>query len=452
MEPIFFENLLIKTLFTNVDVRDKVYPFLTTDIFENFENQKLVKEFQSFRSKYEKFPTVSELKLIIEQPKIFENLTNIMSLDTTEYGEEFINSKLESFFKRKLTWNAITGVVDILKDGNIDHANDLPDKIREALSFSFDTSIGYDFAEDAERMFEYLHSVEKYIPTKITALDQVTEGGFHNKTLTLLMGASGIGKTTIMCGFATNAFLQGKKVLYVTLEMPEEKINTKILSNLMDTPTRELKRIPKQEFLKRYADITRRVKSNLIIKEYPAGSMNANRLRNLLKDLKTKKNFVPDIVFVDYIGIMAPNVASKDGNTNSKYKAISEELSGIASEFDLPIVTGVQTNRGGFSASDLSLTDVADSIGMIATAALVIGIIQTDEMKSMGYYDMVILKNRYGENCRKFSMGIDYNVMRIYNIIDNNSIQDAHDLVDEESKEIYKSNPNKKSKIDFGEN
>ena len=452
MEPIFFENLLIKTLFINKDIRDKVYPFLTTDIFENFENQRLVKVFQEFRSKYEKFPTVSELKLIIDHPKIFENLSNIMSLDTTEYGDDFINSRLENFFKRKLTWNAITGVVDILKDGNIDQANDLPDKIREALAFSFDTSIGYDFSEDAERMYQYLTSVEKYIPTKITALDQVTEGGFHNKTLTLLMGASGIGKTTIMCGFATNIFLQGKKVLYVTLEMPEEKINTKILSNLMDTPVKDLKRIPKHEFLKRYSDIVKRVKSNLIIKEYPAGSMNANRLRNLLKDLKTKKNFVPDIVFVDYIGIMAPNITSKDGNTNSKYKAISEELSGIASEFDIPIVTGVQTNRNGFSASDLSLTDVADSIGMIATAALVIGIIQTDEMKSMGYYDMVILKNRYGENCRKFSMGIDYNIMRIYNIIDNNSIQDAQDIVDDESKEMYKSNIIKKSSIDFGEN
>lgn len=451
MDLLFFEKQLVRTILTNSELREKTIPYLTQDIFEKTEHKKIFSNLISFFKEYSRHPSVAELKIFIDNESIEKSMNECIESKSEEFSEDFIKEHLEMFIKKKLVWKDVAEVIEFVKgEGALDKASGLPDKLRESFTFSFDNSVGYSFRHDAERMYDFLHCTEKYIPTKIRGIDSATEGGLQHKSLTLFMGASGIGKTTIMCGLASNMLIQNKKVLYVTLEMPEEKINAKIMSNLMDVGINDLKRMSKAAFMMKYNSIVQSLDTELIIKEYPATAFNANKLRSLLNELKNKRKFTPEVVFVDYIGIMSPNGTMKDANVNYKYKSISEELAGVASEYDIALVSAAQTNRGGFSAEELTLTDVSDSIGMIATCALVIGISQSEEMKAMGQYNLKILKNRYGENLRRFSIGIDYDKMRIYDIKDENYDYFEEDL-DKDTSGGYISSRDNSSNIDFGD-
>lgn len=405
-------------LFTNVDGRDRIYPYLTTNIFESIENQKIVQSFLKFKSEYDTFPTVKELQLYIKEQLVYEKLKENVAISMDEYNDDYIMDNIEEFFKGKLIWQDITDAVDLLKENKLEEISEINDRMRESISFSFDTTVGLDYAEDGERLYESLHNKDKVIPSGIKSVDKLIEGGFHEKSLTLFMAETNMGKSLIKCGLATNALLQNKNVLYVTLEMSEEKIAERITANIMDVELDHLKTLSKENFLKKHKSVMDGIDNNLVVKEYPTKGANVNRLRNLLKELKMKKGFIPDVIFVDYIGIMMPNAIKKEGNSNTEMKTISEELRGLAVEIGCPIVSAVQTNRGGFGSAEIDLTDIADSIGTTATADVIFAVTQTEEMRTAGIYTFILLKNRYGLNKVKTTVGVDYPKMRIQDVID----------------------------------
>jgi hypothetical protein len=230
---------------------------------------------------------------------------------------------------------------------------------------------------------------------------------------------SNLGKSLIKCSLATNSLLQNKNVLYLSLEMSEEKISERVLANLFDINLSDLKMLDKNKFMIKLQEHQQKLESNFYVVAYPPKSINANRIRNILKELQLKKKFVPDIIFVDYLGLMSPNATNKNSNTYSEQKTISEELRAIAVEFGMPIVSAVQTNRNGFGNAELDLTDIADSVGTVATADIIFGVTQTQEMRDAGRYSFLLLKNRYGENKKKRYIGVDYPKMRIYDVVDD---------------------------------
>lgn len=584
LSPLEFEDFIINLLFVNSDAKDKLVPFLTPDVFDDFANKELVKNILLFNETHSKFPNVKEMKIFLDNEMVYKKLIGIMNLDLSAYGENFILGELEEFFRKKLVIDVITNTRKGL-DERTNTLNDLPDKFREALSFSFDTRVGLSFLDDAERMYNALHNKDKVITTGVAALDKLIEGGWHEKSLTLYMAAcvtkdtpvkirfnrnesqieyrtvsigeiesllsgyevevlspdgyvpvkeyvskgkkkiynvvcgdyvlkasgkhlletikgwmfvesikdelvltkdgffscvvtpldqeeevvdivvdhenhryytngisshnTNMGKTLIKCSHAADALKKNKNVLYITLEMSEDKISERIAANLLQTPINDLKVIDKTKFMKRIDSIRKVIGSNLIIKEYPPKSLSSNRIRNLLKELKVRKNFVPDIIFVDYMGLMVPNTSKKSSNSYEELKIVSEELRGVAVEQGCPIVSAAQLNRGGFGSAEIDLTDIADSIGVTATADIIIGITQTEEMRDAGQYVFLLLKNRYGINKKKCYVGVDYPKMTIYNVENEDDAPKSMSIVDDAAVQVLKTlNTNKKDKRD----
>ena len=447
MEPIFFENLIVKLLFTSAEDRDRLYPYLSNDLFESFENQKIITSFLDFKNKYDKFPTVKELEIFIENKDVFNKLKSVMDIDSSEYNDQYIRDEIEEFFRKRMLWNDINEMVDVLKAESVDKISHIPDKVRNSLSFSFDTTVGLDLKQDMERLYQSLHNKEKTISSGIKMMDKPLSGGFHEKSLTLYLLETNGGKSLIMCSLAVNSLLQNKNVLYVSGEMSEDKISERIMANLFDVELNNLFLLSKDKFVSKYESCMKPLKSNFIIKEYPTRSFNTNKIRALCKELKIKKNFVPDIIFVDYLGIMLPNMMKKEGNTNTEMKIISEELRGLAVELGLPIVSAMQLNRGGFGAAEIDLTDIADSIGTTMTADVIFGATQTDELRAAGLYSFFLLKNRYGLNKLKFPIGVDYPKMRVYDVseeIQEDKPVQPINIIDDASVKVHESIKNNK--------
>lgn len=420
MDSQLFEKVLIHLLFVKEDVRDRLYPFLSTitvdKIFSCLEHQHIVKKIIEFKTTYDNFPSIIDMKLTVTDDKSFTVLKDIMDFDIKQYNDEHLLSVFEKFFKEKLIWNELVNLKMGLTSSDFKTIGVIPDKIREALAFSFDTSIGLDFAEDADRMYDYLHNKDLVISTGIKILDSFIEDGFHEKSLTLFLGMTNVGKTLVQCAFATNALIQNKNVLYISLEENEDKLSKRFMCNLFDQHIGDLKKISKKDFVKLHENAKNRIK-NLVIKEYPGGVINANHIRSLLKELQVKKNFTPDIVFIDYIGCMIPN--GKNINTsdsNEKLKNVTEEVRSLSTEFGFPIVSALQTNRSGFGKIDMDLTQTAESIGSTFKADIIVGISQNADLKAANIYNFVILKNRYGEAGRTCQVGVDKPRMRLFNV------------------------------------
>jgi replicative DNA helicase len=416
---ILYEKLLIQYMFTDVEVREKLLPYLDAKVFSNFNHSQIIKEIQSFQEKYNSFPKVNELRLSMSSEDTYDKLTDIMNIDNSEYGKEFILSELEEFYRKSLMLNVLLDANENLSDES-SALSDMPDKMREALSFTFSNEIGTSFVDDGEKIYDALNSKDRVISTGIKILDKHTEGGSHEKSLNLIMGGTNIGKSLIMCGLSVNFLLQNKNVLYISLEMSEEKISERILANMFDVEIGHLKLMEKKAFMKKHDAIRNALKSNFVAIQYPAKTVNANKIRAILKELKIKKNFIPEVLVVDYLGLMSTNNKTKDSNSYSEMKTISEELRAVAVECNLVCWSAVQTNRNGIKSVELDLTDIADSIGTAATADLIIGVSITDEMREAGRYIWMLLKNRYGINQQKMHVGVCFPKMRIYDIDDNN--------------------------------
>tara|TARA_R110001606_G_scaffold395280_1_gene567334 strand:+ start:17529 stop:18905 length:1377 start_codon:yes stop_codon:yes gene_type:complete len=414
MDIIEYEKYILKQLFTNKEARDKIYPFLDPVYFEDdVNNRSIVQEYIKHYEEYKDYPTAREFAARLSNEDTFNKFKDIINYDTSDLSEEFLQDQATEFFKQKMIMSNTLEIVENMKNKGADSIADINQKIRDALSFSFDTEIGLDFLEDGERLYNGLHEDDTVISTGLTDVDNMIKGGFHEKTLTLFIAPTNMGKSLIKCAVGVNAMLQNKKVLYVTLEMSEEKTAERVMANAFDVPISQLDQMNKETFMKIYNKGRDKISGKLVIKEYPTKGANTNSIKSLLKELDIKKKFIPDIIFVDYLGIMTTNSRMTDANTNTQFKTISEELRGLAVETGIPIVSANQTNRDGMNANDLDLTDVADSIGQTMTADIIIGVTQTEEMNEQGLYSFKVMKNRYGGRYSKCFVKVDYSKMRL---------------------------------------
>lgn len=415
LDPIYFEKLLLRYMFVDLEVREKILPYLTVDVFDDGACINIVKTVLKHLEEYNKFPSTKQMKFVLNTES-WNSLVDICNINVEDYDREFILDSLEEFFRNKLANEVILEARDGLINGDEKKLYSAPDKLRDALSFTFDTNIGLDIVTDIERMYNALHDRDKVIPSGLKSIDDIIEGGFHEKSLTLFLAEVNRGKSLVMCSLATNALIQNKNVLYISLEMSEEKISERILANLFDINLSDLKMLDKEKFMAKMDDIKSKLKTNFYVVAYPPKSVNSNRLRNILKELQLKKKFNPDIIFLDYLGLMSPNSSNKNSNSYTEQKSISEEVRAIAVEFGMPVVSAIQTNRNGFGSSELEMTDISESIGTAATADIIFGITQTQEMRDSFRYSFQLLKNRYGENKKKCYIGVNYPKMRIFDI------------------------------------
>ena len=413
LDPKFFEKYIIKLIFSDVDVRDKIYPFLHSKYFDmNFGTGAIVESYTNFKEKYKNFPTPSEFGIYLKDKDIHAVFKEIMMINSSKYNDEFLLGEIEEFFKKKMLWKAVEAGADVINNGTMADADGLVETMQEAMTFSFNTDVGLELGSSVERLFDSIHQEDKVIPTGIKVIDDWMEG-FHEKSLTLFQASSGVGKTLMMCSFAVNALLQDKKILYVTFEDGEDKISRRILANMFDIDVNKLKGIEKQLFYTLHEKLIKNLQGKLCIKEFPEDSTNSNKIRALLKELKTKKNFDPDIVFVDYIGCMQPNRISSSGNSYDNLRTVAAELRAISMEFGMPFVSGLQTNRGGFGKLDMDVTDIADSIGIVMKADAIFGVVTSDELREQGRYKIIAMKNRFGEKGQFGFIKVNYPKMRI---------------------------------------
>jgi len=408
---------VIRLLLCNPQGRERLFPFLVSKIFHDQNHAKIVDYFIKFHEKYDKFPTKSELKIFIKEETVYNELVRCSELDISEYNDEFVMGELESWFKEKMIHSHIVDAVQALTDQDLEKLSEHPDNVREALSFSFDTKLGLDFFDDAESLYNSLHDEDVTFSTGLYDVDKLIDGGLHEKSITLFLAETNMGKTLIQSAIATNCLLQNKNVLYITFEESEKKLSRRFMANLFDVNMGDLKLLRKEKFLEKFDKCKKVINNQLIIREYPENTISANHLRTLIKELKTKKKFVPDVIFVDYIGCMIPNGRPNSNiNSNDVLRLVCGQTRALSMEFGPPVVSAMQANRGGMKTTDLDLTDSADSIGQTFKADIIFGVTQTAEMKAAGRYSFSLLKNRYGINKRKRFVGVDFNKMRLYDV------------------------------------
>jgi archaellum biogenesis ATPase FlaH len=334
---------------------------------------------------------------------------------------EWLIDHTEKFCKDKAIYNAILESIHIIDGKSKDKdVGSLPKMLSDALAVSFDTHIGHDYIEDYGKRYEFYHRVENKIPFDIEQFNTITNGGVPRKTLNIIMAGTGVGKSLFMCHHASACLTQNLDVLYITCEMAEERIAERIDANLMDLPMEDLKKLPADLYNKKMQQIRKKYTGRLIIKEYPTATANANHFRALLNDLKMKKNFQPDIIFIDYLNICASARLKMNASVNSYtfVKAIAEELRGLAVEFEVPIFSATQVNRGGFNNTDVGLENTSESFGLPATADLMFALISTEELEEQGQVMVKQLKNRYNDVSRskKFVVGIDRSKMKLFDV------------------------------------
>jgi archaellum biogenesis ATPase FlaH len=331
----------------------------------------------------------------------------------------------EKFCKDKAVYHAVLSGIQIIdgKDKNRT-ADAIPDILTQALSVSFDSSVGHDYIEDGENRYEFYHKKEKRIQFDLDYFNRITKGGLPSKSLNIAIAGTGVGKSLFMCHVAASTLMQGKNVLYITMEMAEERIAERIDVNLMDITMDELHDLPKQMFDTSIEKLRKKTEGKLIIKEYPTASAHSGHFRALLKELSIKKNFKPDIIFIDYLNICASSRMKGMGGSINSYsyiKAIAEELRGLAVEFDLPIVSATQTTRTGFVSSDIGLEDTSESFGLPATADFMFALISNEDLEELGQIIVKQLKNRYNDpnTNKRFVVGINRAKMKLYDVEEN---------------------------------
>ena len=421
------ESLILGSLLHNEDYTRKVLPFLKEDYFDSLEQKEVFKIIDDYMSSYNGIPTKDALKISIDESKKFNQDQYKSITDTIEqlsYDEanslEWLVDKTEKFCQNKAIYNAVRRSILVLdeKDKEIDKGG-IPKLLQEALGVTFDNNIGHDFLENVDERYDFYHRKEDRIEFDIDLLNTVTKGGIPRKSLNIILAGTGVGKSLAMCHFAATNLMHGKNVLYITMEMAEERIAERIDANLLDSTIDDVNMMPKDVFEKRIARLKGKTGGKLIIKEYPTASAGSGHFRHLLGELKTKKNFAPDIIYIDYLNICMSSRLKGGQNINSYtyVKAIAEELRGLAVEFNLPIVSATQTTRSGYTNSDIGLEDTSESFGLPATADFMIALISTEELEQLNQIMVKQLKNRWGDpNANKrFVMGIDRAKMRFYN-------------------------------------
>jgi replicative DNA helicase len=421
------ETTILRNLIHNEDYMRKVMPFLKKEYFTD-ENEKVVFNLVStFIDKYNKPPTIEAMLITLQNSNLAEGVfkdanETIKELELTEKSTpEWLLDETEKFCKDKAVYNAILQSIGIMEGRDKVITKDgIPALLQDALSVCFDNSVGHDYFEDANSRFEFYHRVEERIPFDLDIFNKITQGGMPNKTLNIALAGTGVGKSLFMCHVAASCIGQGKNVLYITMEMAEERIAERIDANLLNVEIDQLKNIPKSLYDSRMEKLNSKTHGKLIIKEYPTASAHVGHFKMLLNELSLKRSFKPDVIFIDYLNICASSRFKPGGSVNSYtyIKAIAEELRGLAVEFNVPIMSATQTTRSGFSNTDVELTDTSESFGLPATADFMFALISTEELEQLNQIMVKQLKNRYNDPTlyKRFMVGIDRVKMRLYDL------------------------------------
>jgi len=420
------EQTVIRNVLTNEHFMRKTLPFIKPEYFEGVY-RILFKEIAKYVAKYNNLPTAESFKIEVDQSDKFndEQYQHAVEIIPQIFANDDIDNKwlmdtTEKWCQDRAVYNAIMESISII-DGK--HStltkNSLPDILTKALSVSFDTNIGHDYIENVEERYDFYHEQEERLAFDLEKFNQITKGGVPNKTLNIALAGTGVGKSLFMCHVSAAALTAGKNVLYITMEMSEERIAERIDANLLDEPIDQLEFLSKEQLVKGVSNL--KTNGKLIIKEYPTGQAHTNHFRALLNELNLKRNFVPDIIFIDYLNICASSRMKGMGgaiNSYSYIKAIAEEIRGLAVEFNVPIFSATQTTRSGFSNSDVGLEDTSESFGLPATADLMFALISNEELEQNGQIMVKQLKNRYNDPSqnKRFVIGVDRSRMRLFDM------------------------------------
>ena len=449
------EIVILKNLINNEEYLRKVIPFIKSEYFEDASQKVVFEEISSFVQEYNKVATREILSIEIEKrsdinEESFKHITDlIFSLDEEAVEFNWLVDTTETWCRDRAIYLALMDSIYIADGKDESKGRDaIPSILSDALAVSFDTHIGHDYLNDYEERYESYHRKEDKIEFDLEYFNKITKGGLPNKTLNIALAGTGVGKSLFMCHVASGVLLQGKNVLYITLEMAEEKIAERIDANLLNVNIQDITDLPKPMFESKVTNIAKKTQGTLIIKEYPTASAHSGHFKALLQELALKKSFKPDIIFIDYLNICASSRYRGNSTVNSYsyIKSIAEELRGLAVEANLPIVSATQTTRSGFASSDVDLTDTSESFGLPATADLMFALISGEELEGLNQIMVKQLKNRYNDPTmnKRFVVGIDRAKMRLYDC--EQSAQD--DIVDNGMEEEY-NHEEKKPKKSF---
>lgn len=439
MTEVTIEFVILKNLLFNDRYMRAVFPFLKEEYFTTETDLWVFKRTKDYIEKYNSLPTGESLFVDLEADRSLNEMKHKLLIDYVSRlskevtalppSFEWLVSETEKFCKNKALYNAMTESVSIMDDKS-KRKDSIPSILQKALAVSFDNHIGHDYLEDVERRFDYLHHDENRIPFDLEYFNKITNGGLKRKTLNVFLAGTNVGKSLVMCHFASSHLSMGRNVLYITLEMSEEEIAFRIDANLLDQDLDSLIEMPRETYIRRLDAIQRKTVGKLIIHEFPTGQCNANHFRHLVEECKLKKNFFPDVVYIDYINL-ASSCRIRGGDANSYFlvKAIAEELRGLAVELGVPIITATQTTRSGFQSSDVDLTDTAESFGLPATSDLMLALIRTEDFDKMNQILVKQLKNRYSDAVKnkKFVIGVDRPKMKLYDVTNTNTNTGAGD-------------------------
>ncbi len=424
------EQTILKNLIYNEEYLRKVLPFLKEEYFNDRTEKAIYNEITSFTDSYNSSPTIEAIELAIKERRNITDdelqkcetyLKEIESFSKEQSQIQWLVDKTEKFCQEKAIYNAVLASISVLDGKDKTHdKGQIPKILSDALAVSFDASVGHDYLENSEERFEFYHRKEERIPFDLDYFNKITKGGLPVKTLNIALAGTGVGKSLFMCHVAAGCMVQGKNVLYITMEMAEEKIAERIDANLLNVTVDDLVNLSKDMYDKKIERLREKTVGKLIIKEYPTASASVTHFRTLLNELNLKKSFVPDIIFVDYLNICCSSRIKAGANVNSYtyVKAIAEELRGLAVEFGVPIVSATQTTRSGFTSSDPGLEDTSESFGLPATADLMFALISSEELEELGQIMVKQLKNRYSDPTmyKRFTLGIDRAKMRLYDV------------------------------------
>jgi len=421
IEQVIFANLVENETFAR-----KTIPFLKQEYFSSRADKALYGMINGFVDQYNKLPTKQALLIELDslrdhtEDEVKSIRSTIESIEPKEVDEQWLVDQTEKFCQDRAIYNAITKAIQISDGKGNESRGAIPQLLSDALAVSFDQNIGHDYMDDADARYEYYHDVVERVPFDLDILNKITKGGLPRKTLNIALAGTGVGKSLFMCHCASGHLARGLNVLYITMEMAEEEIAKRIDANLLNVTMDELLLLPKDVFEKKMDRVKKHTKGKLLVKQYPTSSAGSANFRHLMNELKLKKSFKPDVVYIDYLNICTSSRMKMGGSVNSYtyVKAIAEELRGLAIEFEVPIISATQTTRSGYSNTDVGLEDTSESFGLPATADFMFALISTEELQEMNQLMVKQLKNRYSDlaNLRRFVIGIDRAKMRLYDV------------------------------------
>ena len=425
LEFVILKNLVKEDVFAR-----KTLPFIQDEYFAERDERYVYEQIREYFTKYNTIPTVEALGIELDSAsmndadyKLTKVILDKLYKDKDDTPLDWLIEQTEKWCKDRAIYNAVMDSIEILDEKGKRSQGEIPDLLKEALSVSFDTNIGHDFLIDSDRRYDFYHTEEEKLPFDLDYFNKITKGGLPNKTLNIALAGTGVGKTLFMGHVAANCLMMGKNVLYITMEMAEERIAERIDANLLNIPMRELTDLPKDMYDKKIERLREKTKGKLIIKEYPTAGAHVGHFRHLLQELNLKKDYKPDLIVIDYLNICTSFRVRPGSNVNSYtlVKSIAEELRGLAVEFDVPVLSATQTTRSGYSNTDIDLTDTSESFGLPATADFMFALISSEELEALDQMLVKQLKNRYNDPTmnKRFVMGVDRSRMKLYDCEQN---------------------------------